>query len=32
MGPQQTDCEKLCKYMSTYSTDPKPTLTVYSES
>ncbi len=26
MGPQHTDFEKLCKYMSTYSTNPKPTL------
>ncbi len=24
MGPQHTDYEKLCKYMSTYSTKPKP--------
>ncbi len=30
MGPQHTDNEKLCKYMSTYSTNPKHTLTVYS--
>ncbi len=26
MGPQHTDYEKLCKYMSTYSTNTKPTL------
>ncbi len=24
MGPHHTDYEKLCKYMSTYSTNPKP--------
>ncbi len=29
---EHTDYEKLCKYMSTYSTNPKPNLTVYSES
>ncbi len=28
MGPQHTEYEKLYKYMSTYSTDPKPTWTV----
>ncbi len=32
MGPQHTEYEKLCKYMSTYSTNPKPNITVYSES
>jgi len=26
MGPQHTAYEKLFKYMSTYSTNPKPTL------
>ncbi len=26
MSPQHTDCEKLCKYKSTYSTNTKPTL------
>ncbi len=26
MGPQQIEYEKLCKYLSTYSTNPKPTL------
>ncbi len=28
MGPQHTKYEKIYKYMSTYSTDPKPTWTV----
>ncbi len=32
MGPQHTDYKNLCKYVSTYSTNPKPNLTVYSES
>ncbi len=36
MGPTTystiIDYEKLCKYMSTYSTNPKPTVKVYSES
>ncbi len=31
MGPH-ANYEKLSKYMSAYSTNPKPTLTVYSES
>ncbi len=29
---QHTDYKKRFKYMSTYSTNPKPNLTVYSES
>lgn len=28
MGPQHTDYHKLCKYMSTYATNPKPTLSI----
>ncbi len=31
MGPQHADYAKLFKYMSTYSINPKPNLTVYSE-